>query len=886
MGAARLELPLSEASPPFWKILHPRRKRLHLVRKYVGMPRRALPKPLQRDFSQTKVHLRRGGGGWFFEVCRPSFAGGTFTNQFFKEMKKHSTNRFPNFGNILATTILLAFFCTNLSAATIYVKPTGDDQNTGLSWAQAYQTLSRALYMAGNGDQIWVAAGTYKPQNQGPSSCAPFFYVGKNVKIYGGFAGTETTLAQRNFVTNETILSGDIGTVGMASDNTRLIWFDHVSNFAALDGFTLTDYRRTDSFNGAAIYNDGSGAGRSSKPTVANCKFLNGTANTGSDGWIVNSSGSGDGDAMLSLSNCTFGAQSQVVANAMLRSSSSGTTGKDKIVANNCIFNNSNGSGIRMGAINSGGVSMLELTNCSLTGGIAFAISMAGGNSAVPSSILMSNCTVSNLNTGVNWALSFGGNVSKTFENCVFSGNSSQLELILSSNFPDLGIPTVFRKCSFMGNAVGGTLSLLYGHFRFENCQFSGNTGNVFNSNIDNSKLAVVNSTFAGNSGLAINGGGCDTLEVKNSIIWANAGGIAPSGNLNIVSHNIVQGGFAGLNNFDLDPDFLAPVAFTAAPTTGGNLRLNNCSPASNSGNNAFVPAGLTTDLDNSPRIFGGATGRVDCGTFEKQNNLTQIAYTDADGDGYGTPNAGIMPYCGTIPTGFAANTTDCNDAVSTINPGVAEVCNGLDDNCDGIVDNVAVCPRPTGLSTTGIMPTQALLNWTGGDCPIAYQVQYRLSTVTTFTTVTVNAPAAGLLLTNLMPGKTYRWRVRAVCPPGNRFSSYTALQTFSTPASVAGPGGGTSDVSTLERSEVADDAQFMSVFPNPNSGEFQIEFDRPVVSGEAFLYDLQGKLILKTTFERGSNTLTLRAGHLPAGIYMLRAEADGAAFRERVLIE
>ena len=41
----------------------------------------------------------------------------------------------------------------------------------------------------------------------------------EGVEVYGGFAGTETLLSERNPAANITILSGDIGTLGDPSDN-------------------------------------------------------------------------------------------------------------------------------------------------------------------------------------------------------------------------------------------------------------------------------------------------------------------------------------------------------------------------------------------------------------------------------------------------------------------------------------------------------------------------------------------------------------------------------------------------------------------------------------------------------------------------------------------
>ncbi len=57
--------------------------------------------------------------------------------------------------------------------------------------------------------------------------------------------------------------------------------------------------------------------------------------------------------------------------------------------------------------------------------------------------------------------------------------------------------------------------------------------------------------------------------------------------------------------------------------------------------------------------------------------------YADADGDGYG--NASDSELACDAPSGFVADATDCDDADSSINPGVTEaVGDGVDQDCDG----------------------------------------------------------------------------------------------------------------------------------------------------------------------------------------------------------
>jgi len=110
----------------------------------------------------------------------------------------------------------------------VYVKAGATGANDGTSWEDAYTNLQTAIDDAVDGQKnIWVAKGTYQPTNNGES-----FSMKEGVKIYGGFAGTETALTERNWKTNVTILQGNGNSVVYNNSNG-------LTNTAALDGFTV-----------------------------------------------------------------------------------------------------------------------------------------------------------------------------------------------------------------------------------------------------------------------------------------------------------------------------------------------------------------------------------------------------------------------------------------------------------------------------------------------------------------------------------------------------------------------------------------------------------------------------------------------------------------------
>ncbi len=180
------------------------------------------------------------------------------------------------------------------AGSVLYVTPTATIGTLCTSWTNPC-SLQAALSKAASGDEIWVAAGTYKPTST--TDRAVSFNLKSGVKIYGGFAGTETARSQRDWRTNVTILSGDIGVAGDSSDNSyHVVYAEDVDATAVLDGFEI----HSGSANGSMETSQGGGMlCIDSSPSLANLVIYNNHAAVG--GGLYNAL-----ESSPSLVNVTF----------------------------------------------------------------------------------------------------------------------------------------------------------------------------------------------------------------------------------------------------------------------------------------------------------------------------------------------------------------------------------------------------------------------------------------------------------------------------------------------------------------------------------------------------------------------------------------------------
>ncbi|HMP22850.1 MAG TPA: hypothetical protein PKC76_01900 [Saprospiraceae bacterium] len=269
-------------------------------------------------------------------------------------------------------TLLLTIFslavCGLHAGNILYVKAGANGD--GSSWSNATGNLQQALQQARFGDQIWVATGKYYPTTSTDRNAS--FVITDGVKLFGGFAGYEPSIDDRNISMNLTILSGEIGSPSIEDNSYTVVYTKNVSAATVIDGFVIVggssnvtatkgDRKRC----GAGWYNDGSNG--VSNPVIRNCVFQN---NYGRDGAALYNYAF-NGTASPNISNCQFIAnRSDLDGGAIYNDAVNGVSSPQ---IENCSFERNEASyGAAILSVGTNGESMPVLISCHFVNNIAY----------------------------------------------------------------------------------------------------------------------------------------------------------------------------------------------------------------------------------------------------------------------------------------------------------------------------------------------------------------------------------------------------------------------------------------------------------------------------------------------------------------------------------
>jgi parallel beta-helix repeat protein len=479
------------------------------------------------------------------------------------------------------------------------------------------------------------------------------------VSVYGGFVGTEAVVTARNYVTNVTILSGDIGTLNNNTDNSyNVVVSIGNTGTTVLDGFTIT---KGNANNGSTQYSTGGGIYNSGTTvTYANC-IITANAAIGNGGGIYIT-----GSGTVTFTNCTFSSNSTTVA-ASISSGGGGLCAYGGTATlTGCTFSSNTSSSEGGGALSSTS-GVLVLASCTFTGNVASG--SGGGIACYSAASYLTGCT---LTSNISNSTSTGGGGAYTstgtgmqLTSCAFNSNTARS---YGGGFYDNGGDALgITKCSFSSNVAnyGGGLCTNNGTSPvITNCIFTSNMsyeagGGMYNNNAGTGTIQV--DTFFNNTAT-------DTSYATTPVA---GGGVCNVNSSNIaLAHCFLQGNVAangdggGLYDFNTSTQNDTSDIFMANKANNGN----GGGLVDSSGNTKFFKCVFA---DNQcSKMGGGVYTANNNGSLESSTFYNNQAGTNG-GDGIYISSGNIKVYGNMI---WSRTSTSIGLVVSAAASGSAKV--------------------------------------------------------------------------------------------------------------------------------------------------------------------------------------------------------------------
>lgn len=176
----------------------------------------------------------------------------------------------------------------------------------------------------------------------------------------------------------------------------------------------------------------------------------------------------------------------------------------------------------------------------------------------------------------------------------------------------------------------------------------------------------------------------------------------------------------------------------------------------------------------------------------------------------------------------------------------------------------------------TNLFSNYTELSWSSVENALGYELIVSLTP--TFTAISANifTTDTTVILTELAPEKTYRWKVRVIVE-GNTCEDYTEYRTFSTGAETLA-----NDLTDLE-------SDGWMVFPNPvaaGSG-LMVKAENTWQSGDLLqVFNNGGQLIWQEQPGVGAQQHMIATNNWPTGMYLVRMTMDGLVSSSPVFVQ
>ena len=324
-----------------------------------------------------------------------------------------------------------------------FVDSTATGAQSGASWTDAFTKLQDALNGTEAGDTIWVADGTYFPDESvgglvDSDDRTASFQLVTGVHLYGGFAGGETSLNERSIMANPTILSGDLmqddapAFTNYADNAYHVVTGSGVDSTAQIDGFVITSGNADDEgaphSRGGGIYID------AGSPIISHNTILANSATSGGGIYYLN------GSEPIIVSNTISGNRATSGGGGILNNMGDATIVRNTIVGNN--------------ALDDGGGIWVALSAPTISGntieGNSAAVNGGGIYNFDADPVLVGNTVVGNTATGAG-----GGIMSEQ------TSNPSITSTILYGNSDATGDPAVAQMLNVTGSTPTVSFTLV-----------------------------------------------------------------------------------------------------------------------------------------------------------------------------------------------------------------------------------------------------------------------------------------------------------------------------------------------------------------------------------------------------------------------------------------